>query len=117
MRVNPRTKSSILFTGVDCSQEASWSPRADVYRSPHGWLIKFDLAGVRPEEIAVSFDGSRLSLSGIRRDLFVEEGYNSYSIEICYSRFRRTIRLFGEIEPASVSTDYYNGMLLVKVTT
>ena len=116
MRKNSRINSIFFSTEVHCTQKTCWSPRADVYHSPGGWLVKFDLAGVRPEDIAVSFDGSRLSVSGIRRDLFVEEGYNSYSMEISYSRFERTIKLSGNIKPAHVVTDYRDGMLLVKVT-
>jgi HSP20 family protein len=116
MRNNPRITSIFFSTEVRCTQKSCWSPPADVYRSPGGWVVKFDLAGVRPEDIVVSFDGSRLSVSGIRRDLFVEEGYNSYSMEISYSRFERTIRLSGGIKPARVITDYRDGMLLVRVT-
>jgi HSP20 family protein len=116
MRNNPRINSIFFSTEAHCTQKNCWSPQADVYHSPSGWVVKFDLAGVRPEDIAVSFDGSRLSVSGIRRDLFVEEGYNSYSMEISYSRFERTIRLSGAIKPARVITDYRDGMLLVRVT-
>ena len=31
------------------SSEAYWRPAADIYRTRTGWLIKYDLAGVRPE--------------------------------------------------------------------
>jgi HSP20 family protein len=117
MRNNPRINSIFFSTEAHCTQKNCWSPQADVYRSPGGWVVKFDLAGVHPEDIAVSFDGSRLSVSGIRRDLFVEEGYNSYSMEISYSRFERTIRLSAGITPARVVTDYRDGMLLVRVTS
>jgi HSP20 family molecular chaperone IbpA len=109
--------SGFLFTEARCSRERCWSPQADVYQCARGWLVKFDLAGVRPKDIAVSFDGSCLSVSGIRRDLFIEEGYSSYSIEISYSRFERSITLSDEIIPASVKTEYHDGMLLVWVTT
>jgi len=104
-----------FFPESHCSKETYWRPQADVYRSPHGWLIKFELAGVRPEDIAVSYDGSRLSVAGIRRDLFIEDGYNSYSMEISYSRFERTIKLSEDIKPARVINEYRDGMLLVKV--
>jgi HSP20 family protein len=116
MRNNSRINSIFFSTETYCAQKTCWSPQVDVYHSSGGWLVKFDLAGVRSEDIAVSFDGSRLSVSGIRRDLFVEEGYNSYSMEISYSRFERTIRLSDNIKPAQVVTDYRDGMLLVKVT-
>jgi HSP20 family protein len=110
-----RVNSIFCFSEGRCSQETCWTPRADIYRGAFGWLIKFDLAGVRPEDIKVSISGSRLSVSGTRRDLFVEEGYRSYSIEISYSRFERTINLSEEINTADVTTEYRDGMLLVWV--
>ena len=112
-----RINSILFLTETRCPLETCWSPRADVYRGAYGWLIKFDLAGVQPEDIRVSFDGTALSVSGIRRDLFVEETYNSYSMEISYSRFERKIRLSDESRFARVATEYRDGMLLVKVTT
>ena len=116
MRRPSRMNSGLFFTEARCSQGTCWVPQADVYQGAQGWLVKFDLAGVRPGDIAVSFDGSRLSVSGIRRDLFVEAGYSSYSIEISYSQFERSITLSGEASPASVTTEYHDGMLLVWVT-
>jgi len=116
MRRPPRINSRFLFTEARCAQKSCWIPQADVYQGARGWLVKFDLAGVRPEDVTVSFDGSRLTVSGIRRDLFVEEGYSSYSIEISYSRFERTVTLSGEARPSGVTTEYHDGMLLVWVT-
>ena len=29
-------------------QDAPWRPNVDVYRTAAGWLVKFELAGVRP---------------------------------------------------------------------
>ena len=32
-------------------KQDAWQPRADVHRMPGGWLVKFELAGVRPEDV------------------------------------------------------------------
>ena len=34
-----------------------WEPRADVYRTPDGWLVKLELAGVRLDEIRLATEG------------------------------------------------------------
>src|SRR5205807_35666 len=39
-----------------------WQPSADVYRTRDGWLVKFDLACVRPEDTQVVVDGRYLVL-------------------------------------------------------
>jgi len=37
--------------------EGVWRPAADIYRTRTGWILKFDLAGVRPEDILVQILG------------------------------------------------------------
>jgi HSP20 family protein len=94
-----------------------WSPRADVYRTPTGWLLKFDLAGVDPGDVRVEANRSEIQVSGVRRDHFAERGFRHHSMEISYSRFERRLRLPEDCEIASVKTEYREGMLLVTVDT
>ena len=82
-----------------------------------GWLIKFELAGVRPEDIHLTVRGRRLTVEGARRDLFVEEECSCYRMEISYSHFERTIELPCEPDPSRVRTDYQYGLLLVHIQT
>jgi HSP20 family protein len=90
-----------------------WSPQADIYRTPTGWLVKFDLAGVSPDEVRVEATRSELLVSGVRRDRFVQKGYLHHSMEISYSRFERTIRLPCRADQCSMRTEFVEGMLLV----
>lgn len=44
-----------LFGGSDePTLDSNWYPRADIYRSNEGWLVKLELAGVRQEDIEVT---------------------------------------------------------------
>lgn len=97
--------------------EPDWRPAVDVYRCPHGWLIKCDLAGVRREDIQVSVRDSHLTISGVRRDVTIVEGQRAYSLEIAYNRFARQIELPCDFLEASLDTDYRDGMLLIEVTS
>jgi HSP20 family protein len=97
--------------------EDSWRPAVDIYHCPEGWLVKFDLAGVRPEEVEVIVRGRCLIVSGVRRDWVTETAYRCYSMEITYNRFQRSIELPSELESAEVQTDYCHGMLLVRLLT
>jgi len=96
-----------------------WHPSADVYRTRLGWLLKFDLAGVRPSDIRVTVVGHRISVTGRRRDWVVEETRpcSSYSMEITYSSFERSIDLPDDLSTAHILTEYRDGMLLVQVQT
>jgi HSP20 family protein len=96
--------------------EGLWCPAADVYRTGEGWLVKFDLAGVRPEDVALESQGRRLRVRGTRRDCTIQEGCHYYQMEIAYSDFERTLELPCDLERADVSTEFREGMLLVHIS-
>lgn len=97
--------------------QAAWRPAADLFRCDCGWLAKFDLAGVRPEAIDVCVQGSKITVSGERRDCRVYEHQEAHLMEIAYSRFERSIELPEQIGQAEIRTEYRDGMLLVHVLT
>jgi HSP20 family protein len=97
------------------AETAIWQPLLDIYELRDGWLLKADLAGVRPNEVSVSLNGRRVTIRGFRRDTSVEEGCCHYRMEISYSRFERTVDLPSDPGPAGVQTDYRDGMLLIRI--
>ena len=42
----------------------AWQPRADVYRTHDGWLVKLELAGVRLDEIRLVDRGAEADRAG-----------------------------------------------------
>jgi HSP20 family protein len=92
-----------------------WRPPADVYRTREGWLVKLELAGVRPSEIEVELSGTRLRVSGLRRDFVIREAQHAHSMEISYNRFERTIEFPEPIDPNAAQTQYQDGMLLISL--
>lgn len=96
---------------------APWIPRADVYRTREGWLLKFLLPGVRLDDLTVSARGRRLLLTGVRRDSLIEEGAYHYSMEISYNRFERSIDLPESLDGARIALSAQDGILFVRVRT
>jgi HSP20 family protein len=92
-----------------------WCPAADVYRSQDGWIVKVDLAGVKPADVEVIVDGDLLRISGSRRDGTCGEGISHYQLEITYSRFEKMIRFPRSIEHASIDRDYRDGLLILQL--
>ena len=92
-----------------------WCPAADVYRSREGWIVKVDLAGVKPSDVEVIIDGDLLRISGSRRDGTCGEGVSHYQLEITYSRFEKMIRFPRSIEHASIERDYRDGLLILRL--
>src|SRR5947207_8328580 len=92
-----------------------WCPAADVYRTPEGWIVKVDLAGVKPADVDVIVDGDLLRISGSRRDGTCGEGVSHYQLEITYSRFEKMIQFPRSIEHATLERDYHHGLLILRL--
>jgi HSP20 family protein len=106
-----------LFLPVGMPQESAWRPAADVCRTRYGWLVKFDLAGVRVSDLEVLACANRLTVRGRRRDWTEEEGCTYYRMEIAYCRFERSLELPCNLESADISSEYRDGMLLIRIRT
>jgi HSP20 family protein len=104
-----------MFPGAQAAQSGAWQPLVDVYQTRDGWLVKYDVAGVRPEDITLAVQGRRLILRGSRRDCCLGETCGQYLMEIAYSHFERSVVLPEEIESYRLTTDYRDGMLLVRL--
>ena len=102
-------------TGNAAETEADWRPATDVYRTPDGWLVKFELAGVEPEDIELTALGRVLRVRGRRRDCCLSEGCRQVRMEIAYNRFERQVELPENLESARIDTEFRHGMLLVSV--
>ncbi len=95
----------------------AWQPRADIYRMPGGWLIKLELAGVRPEDVRLEARTSALLVHGTRQDDCPCAGLNCHRLEIDYSRFERLLELPGVSEAVEITASFTHGMLTVRIMT
>jgi HSP20 family protein len=92
-----------------------WCPAADVYRTADGWIVKVDLAGIKPSDVEVTVDGDVLRISGSRRDGTCGEGVSHYQLEITYSRFEKMIQFPRSIEHVRIERDYSDGLLTLRL--
>ena len=92
-----------------------WCPAADVYRTRDGWIVKVDLAGIKPGDIEITISGPLLRISGSRRDGICGEGVSHYQLEITYSRFEKMVQFPRSIEHASIERDYRDGLLILQL--
>ena len=92
-----------------------WCPAADVYRTTDGWIVKVDLAGIKPSDVEVTVDEDVLRLSGSRRDGICGEGVSHYQLEITYSRFEKMIQFPRSIEHVTIERDYHDGLLILRL--
>ena len=108
-------RSVVFGAAIHLGGETYWRPAADIYRTRTGWLVKYDLAGVKREDIEVTVRGSQITLNGFRRDWRLEDGCSHYSMEISYNRFERTLELPCDLEGAQIKLEGREGILLVRL--
>ena len=90
-----------------------WYPAADVYRSPEGWVVVIELAGVSPEDLEIDIQGNTLYIAGVRRDRTCSKGVSYHQMEITYSRFEKTLRFPASIDGARIEHNFDNGLLII----
>ena len=115
MQDKPRRSSIFFAAAVDHRSDITWQPAADIYRTQTGWLIKYDLAGVKAEDIEIVLSGSRVTIRGVRRDRKLEEGCSYYAMEISYNRFERTIELPCDLAGAEARLESREGILSLRL--
>ena len=90
-----------------------WQPAVDIYRCPAGWKIKFDLAGVKPEDVEILIADNKLIVRGVRRDTVITEGWSYHQLEITYSRFERALKIPCELSAAEIQCESKDGWLIL----
>ena len=111
-----RMMQSFFDSVTETYGNTCWCPSADIYRGRSGWLVKFDLAGVQPDDVRLRAEGRQLIVEGIRRDYSVLDDQRAYSMEISYNRFRRSVELPCDLHECEVRSEYRDGMFLVLIT-
>jgi HSP20 family protein len=106
---------ALFLPAVKDYQEPLWHPAADIYRTADGWLVKFELAGVRLGDLTLEVRGNRLIVRGCRRDRATTAGHRHYHMEISYNCFERCVELPCDLGSAHIAPEYRDGMLLVYV--
>ncbi len=112
-----RLMHALFLPNVDACRPELLCPPTDVYHTRTGWLVKFELAGVRPEDVHLEVLGPRMTLRGVRRDATAAEELHCYRMEIAYSEFERSLELPCDLQRADITTEYRDGMLLVRIQT
>ena len=95
--------------------ERSMAPACDVTENEDGFLLSFDVPGIKKEEINIEVTGRQLSVSGERKR---EEGTQNGSIhrvERAYGKFHRTFDLPHGTNAEVVEASYDNGVLKIAI--
>ena len=108
-------QGDLFLAAARAFQHTAWHPSVDVYQTRDGWVLKYELAGVMPSEVQLTVHGRTVTVRGARRDVRVDEHKQSYCMEISYNQFERSLDLPCDLDAMNVTTDYRDGMLIVRL--
>lgn len=93
------------------SRPRTWRPPTDVYETDSAVIVKIEIAGMNPDDIAISFIDRELVVRGNRRD--IDEKLSYHCLEIPYGEFHAEVSLPGAYEDDKIEAKYVNGFLYV----
>lgn len=130
-RVEPRTfvrrmlrdfdrffeEGGLPFTrpGRPWGSEFPFSPALEVFEKDHRLVARFELPGMKKEEISVSVTDEGVTVQGERKFEEEEKKNEWYRSERAYGAFLRTVPLPEGVKTADIKATFENGVLEVVV--
>lgn len=90
-------------------------PSFDVRETGDRYIFKADLPGLRDNDVEISLDNNRLTISGHREAEEVNESDRYYAVERTWGSFNRSFTLPTGIDGDKVTAELKDGVLLVEV--
>jgi HSP20 family protein len=95
--------------------EFAWTPALEVIEKNRHLVARFELPGLKKEEITVTVTEEGFTVEGERKLEDEEKKHNWYRTERAYGKFVRFVPLPAGINPADVKAAFENGVLEVAV--
>ncbi len=94
---------------------AGWTPAVDIVEEKNRYVLRADVPGVKPEDIAVNMENGVLSVSGERHDEVTEEAQGLRRVERVSGKFYRRFNLPETADAEEISARSANGILEVVI--
>ncbi|HID22678.1 MAG TPA: Hsp20/alpha crystallin family protein [Planctomycetaceae bacterium] len=105
-----------LFGASEEEDRASgFVPDVNVVETGDAYIVHVDLPGTGPEHINVEIKQGDLWITGERPDERARQDRTWHCVESRYGKFRRVIRLDGDVDRDHVEAHYKDGVLRVTV--
>lgn len=104
-----------FFNDVVNTNRDSFVPGIDISETDNQFLISAELPGMSKEDIDISLDNGRLTISGERKFEKEEEGKTFHRVETRYGSFNRSFQLPDNVDEESINAKYENGLLNITI--
>ena len=90
-------------------------PSCELTEDDTSYTLKFDLPGIKKDQVNVEIDGDQLTVKAERHQEKKQESKKKYFSEISYGSYMRTMTLPSAIDEKKVDAKFENGVLTVTV--
>lgn len=104
-----------FFDDAVNNRRDSFVPSIDISETDDKFLITAELPGMKKEDINISLENSRLSISGERSFESEEKGKTFHRVETQYGSFNRSFQLPDNVDEGSIEANYENGLLNITI--
>src|SRR6266481_3183726 len=103
-----------LFEDTFARDGSNFTPAVDIREHDHEIRLELELAGLKPEDVAIIAENAALTIRGEKRAEREEGDENRYQvIERSYGTFMRTFQLPQGVDEEQVKADFENGVLTI----
>lgn len=102
-------------TAMPSRTPVPWAPEVDIERTEAATVYKFDLPGMKSEDVKIGVDDHLLTVSGERREEHEEKHEGYLRQERAVGRFERSMRLPAGVKDDEITASFTDGVLVVTV--
>ena len=106
---------SLSGSDADDFETPEWSPSVDIDETDEEFKIRAELPGVKKEDVHVTVENGRLTLSGEKKMEIEEKSEKSHRKERFYGSFTRAFTLPQGVQPEKAEARYQDGVLCLSL--
>lgn len=110
-----RSRFDRLLGDLADGGDRDWMPAVDMIRDNGHLVVRAEVPGIKPEEIDITFDSGRLTISGKHEETSEEKDKEFVRRERRYGAFSRTMALPEGVDPKKIKATTADGVLEIKV--
>jgi HSP20 family protein len=89
-------------------------PPVNVFSDPDGYVVKVEVPGIAPEQLAIEGNGRTLTISG-KREVEAPKGGSFHRRERGTGQFSRSLQLPEDLDVSKAQASYKHGVLTIRV--
>lgn len=103
------------WPSLESQASGTISPKCNVSEDASNYYIKFEIPGIRKDQIKVELNNNILSVSAERREETKREEEKQYSSEFSYGSYFRSMTLPTTVDEKKVDATFENGVLSLRL--